>query len=184
MDTPQNKNELTPYALNLIHQKARKLIGKAGYNESDFEDIKQDLTLEVVRCLPKFNPDKATYNTFIDRVIEGKICKLLRYLKCAETRLSPGSVFVQRGNLRRIRRIVQRAYTLGQDEHDQRTGRYSRSQGERTDMELDIKMALEALPPKLRKIAIMLQSYSISEAAKKLGIPQGTFTRNISSNYG
>ena len=78
MDTHPKRSEPNDYALKLIHHKALQLVGKAGYTQNDLADIRQDLIATLLKRLPKFDPAKATYNTFVARVVERKICNLLR----------------------------------------------------------------------------------------------------------
>ena len=42
------------YALEVVHHKARKLVGTAGFREDDVEDIKQDLIVDLLERLPKY----------------------------------------------------------------------------------------------------------------------------------
>jgi len=43
------------YAVQLIKYKARQLVGRVGFTESDRDDLEQELMLDLLRRLPKYN---------------------------------------------------------------------------------------------------------------------------------
>ena len=47
------------YAVRIIKHKARQLVGRAGFTESDREDLEQEMMLDLLRRLPKFDPKRA-----------------------------------------------------------------------------------------------------------------------------
>jgi len=59
--------------------------------------------------------------------------------------------------------------------HDLRTGREARSDVERADLEMDVAQILAALPSDLRQVAEMLMTMSVSDAARRIGVPESTF---------
>jgi len=175
MDTNKKRIELTDYALELVHHKAWQLVGKAGYTQDDVDDIKQDMIVDLLERLPKFDPAKATYNTFVARLVERKICNLLRDRQ-AEMRDHRREVCSLNEEIDTGEdEPVQRLTTISQDEQDIRTGKYARPAEERAHLQLDMDSVLDGLPPELRQVAEMLQTKSVSEVARELGIPRRTF---------
>ena len=175
MDANQKRYELSSYARTCIHHKARQLIGKAGYTEDDLEDIEQDLTLDLLARLPRFDPAKAALNTFVARCVDHKVSQLLRHRQTErrDHRREACSLHdeIDVGE----EEPQQRLSAISQDEHDLRTGKYSRPAGERADLQLDVATVLADLPPELREIAEMLVTMSVAEVARKMGIPYSTF---------
>ena len=176
MDTNRKAYEINDYAEALIHHKAQQLVGNAGYTEDDVEELEQEMRLDLLKRLPKFNPKRATYNTFVTRLIERKICNLIRHrtqkvrdYRCEECSLND-TVETGGSNNRKVKHME----TITQDEHDFRSGRYRRPAAERLDLQLDISMALSKLPSELQELAELLQTRSITEAAQELGIPRST----------
>ena len=175
MDTNQKQCELTDYALELVHHKAWQLVGKAGYTQDDVDDVKQDLIVDLLERLPKFDPAKATYNTFVARLVERKICNLLRDRQ-AEMRDHRREVCSLNEEIDTGEdEPVQRLTTISQDEQDIRTGKYARPAEERAHLQLDMDSVLDGLTPELRQVAEMLQTKSVSQVARELGIPRRTF---------
>ncbi len=175
MKTNSKRYELSDYALELVHYKARQLVGKAGYRAQDVDDIKQDLIMDLLERLPQFDPAKATYKTFVTRLVERKISKLLRDRQ-AERRDHRREVCslneeINTGEYEPMQRLT----TISQDDQDIRMDRYARPAEERAHLQLDMDSVLDDLTPQLRQIAEMLQAKSVSQVARELGIPRGTF---------
>jgi len=174
MDANHNPKELTDYAKETILHKARQLIGKAGFTQHDLDDLMQELTLDLLERLPKFDPNKAAHTTFVARVIERKISKLIRHRKQwkrdyrRETNSLSESVETEFGS-------VERAQTISQDEYDRNIGRHGRTEADRLDMRLDVSLAISQLPPDLKPMAERLLTHSITEVAREFGISRGHF---------
>jgi len=175
MVSNKKRYELTDYALELVHHKAWQLVGKAGYTQDDVDDIKQDLIVDLLERLPQFDPAKATYNTFVARLVERKISNLLRDRQ-AEMRDHRREVCSLNEEIDTGEdEPVQRLTTISQDDQDIRTGKYARPAEERAHLQLDMDSVLDGLTPELRQVAEMLQTKSISQVARELGIPRRTF---------
>lgn len=85
----QNRYEgIDEYAVEQIRYRARTLIGTAGYTWDDIEDIEQDLMLDLLEGMTLFDAAKSKRKTFIDRVINNKITKLIRDRRAAKRDIS------------------------------------------------------------------------------------------------
>ena len=60
-----------------IARKARQLAGKAGFTPSDVEDIEQDIRMDVLKRLPRFDPAKSNRHTFIALVVRRRVASIL-----------------------------------------------------------------------------------------------------------
>jgi len=175
MDTINTQNEqLTEYTMTLIRHKARQLVGKAGYTKDDVEDIEQDLIRDLLERLPKFDPARATLNTFADRVIGSRVCNLLRHRQ-TEMRDCRREAFSLNDEIETEDGPMQLHETVSQDEVDLRTDRYTRPAAERDHLNFDLKAVIVSLPPELQEVAEMLRSHSVAEVVRALGIPRRTF---------
>jgi len=179
MDTNRKHEELTEYAFEVVHHKARQLVGKAGYTNDDVADIEQDLITDLLERLPKFDPSKATHNTFVARLVERKISKLLRdrLAKMRDCRREDCSLN-EEINTGDQETPAQRVATISQDDHDLRTGKHLRPAEERADLHRDINTVLAELPPELSEAAELLAVMPIAEVARKLEVPRATFYDN------
>ncbi|HRU20183.1 MAG TPA: sigma-70 family RNA polymerase sigma factor [Kiritimatiellia bacterium] len=174
MDTHRQNEPLTPYLTALIECKARQLVGKAGYTSDDLKDIEQDLIQDLLERLPKFDPAKASLNTFADRVVGRRICNLLRDRR-AGMRDWRRDAYSLNEEIETDEGSIERHEFISQDEVDLRTGRYDRTATERALRTMDVAAVLAGLPHELRRVAEMLMTQSVAEVARELGIPRGTF---------
>jgi RNA polymerase sigma-70 factor (ECF subfamily) len=174
MDTHRQNEPLTPYLTALIECKARQLVGKAGYTPDDIKDIEQDLTQDLLERLPKFDPGKASLNTFADRVVGHKFNSLMRKRQ-ADIRDWRREAYSLDEEIETDEGSTARNAFISQDEVDLRTGRYDRPEAERAQRAIDVEAVLEGLQPELRRVAVMLMTQPVAEVARELGIPRGTF---------
>lgn len=69
---------LTDYARKLIKFKARQLCRRRSFSKSDENDLQQELWLAIVNQAGKFDPARASLDTFIDRVVNTAVAMILR----------------------------------------------------------------------------------------------------------
>ena len=63
--------------VRIIKHKARTLVGSYGFVEDDRQDLEQDLTLDVLRRLAKFDPARAQLATFVSRLVDHRIANII-----------------------------------------------------------------------------------------------------------
>ena len=179
MQANQEQRGISDYAAALIRCKARQLVNKAGFTKDDVEDLEQEMTLDLLMRLPKFDVNKATQKTFVARLVERKISKLIRH---------------RRQEMRDYRRrarslnepikdedggIVERGDTIAEEEINRRLGRRSRTAQEDLELALDTAETLSRLPEHLRRLCELLKTGTIAEAARQLGIPRTTLNDHV-----
>ncbi len=170
---------IDPYAVRLIKYKARQLIGKAGFTASDRDDLEQELILDLLRRLPKFNPKRAQLNTFIARVVEHKIASLIEARKAGirDYRRCPFSLndrFEDEEG-----RSVERVDTFDQEDYLLRTGAQSRPSDELSALTIDVAAVVKTLPPELRELCRRLKAESVTEISRDTDVPRGTIYEGI-----
>ena len=77
------RQQLTRFESWLIHHKARQLIGEYGLTASDLPDLKQELTLDLLRRLKGFDPSRAQRQTFAAQVIEHGVATIIEHRSAA-----------------------------------------------------------------------------------------------------
>ena len=65
------------FAARAIRYKARQLAGRHGFSRSEREDIEQELRLDLLRRLSKFNPAIAPWNVFVRTLVERQTATLV-----------------------------------------------------------------------------------------------------------
>jgi len=175
MGSDSSREELDEYAVQLIRHKARQLVGRAGYTEDDRPDIEGDLTLDLLRRLPKFDPSRASRNTFIARVVEHGVARLI------ERREAP---------MRDARRCttslndrieddegksVERGELIDQDTYLENIGQPTMPLADQVALRVDLDRVLATLTPELRDLwERRAEGQTITEISRETGIPRGT----------
>ena len=179
MDFENRYDGIEDYAVQTIKCKARQLIGSAGFTESDLEDLEQELIIDLLLRLSKYNPDRAQRNTFITRVVDHRIATILekRTAGKRDWRLCTASwsdwiKLEEGGSVERLE-----AYDL--EEYLRQTGRLSRKSVDRLDLSIDLRRVIASLPPELRALCERLQSESVTGISRDTGIPRGTLYERI-----
>jgi len=70
MGIPTNYPGLTPEMVRLVKNKAYSLSTGHGHTQEDREDLEQEMALQLLSALPKYNPDKSQVQTFANRVVD------------------------------------------------------------------------------------------------------------------
>ena len=145
---------VTEYARTLIRVKAKQLVRRPGFCRSDQDDIEQDLALHLLSQAQHFDPDRASLNTFIDRVVNSAVAMLVRERGRIKRRPA-GDVEVQSleekveqpdGPPEPLARLIDRL-----DLH-RRLGIVSLTDAELFELVEDISHLINALPPQLQAV--------------------------------
>jgi RNA polymerase sigma-70 factor (ECF subfamily) len=166
-------------AVKTIKEHADNLVGSVGLTESDRKDLEQELWLHLLRRLPKYDPNRAQLNTFADRVVEPKTLTIIesRKAKMRDYRLCRFSLNDQFED--KDGRSIQRIEKIDQEDYLLRTGRLSRPTDELLDLSIDLRKAMEQLPPELRELCQRLATETVTEVSRDTGIPRSTLYESI-----
>ena len=167
------------YAVQLIKYKARQLVGRVGFTESDREDLEQEMVLDLLRRLPKFDPKRAGRNTFIARIVEHKVATIIEAQKAGMRDYRLCSCSLNDRPEDEEGRSIERMETLDQEDYLRRTGKLSRPMSELRNLSIDLRSAVQTLPPELRELCKRLQTESVTEISRDTGIPRGTIYESI-----
>jgi len=167
------------YAVQLIKYKARQLIGRVGFTESDREDLEQEMILDLLRRLPKFDPKRAGRNTFIARIVEHKVATIIEAQKAGMRDYRLCSCSLNDRLEDEEGRSIERMETIDQEDYLRRTGKLSRPMSELRNLSIDLRSAVQTLPPELRELCKRLQTESVTEISRDTGIPRGTIYESI-----
>ncbi|MCA9090576.1 MAG: hypothetical protein KDA90_18300 [Planctomycetaceae bacterium] len=152
------------YATWYIGRKAEQLAGHYGFAEDEDEDIRQELLLHLLQQWPAFDPNVAKATTFIQNVIDFKVCELIR-------------------DQERQKRDYRREEPLT-DEAECGLLDGTRGQPEVSDYDLialraDCETIIASLPRDLRQLAELLKETSPSDAARRMQLPLMTVVDRI-----
>ncbi|QBG46037.1 sigma-70 family RNA polymerase sigma factor [Verrucomicrobia bacterium S94] len=173
MLSPNSYEGIDTYAADLIRNKARLLIGKAGLTESDRPDLEQELMIDLLERMKRYNPAKAKKTTFMARIVERRIASLLekRFAQRRDCRLCSTS----------LNEIVPGNY----GDRDQRVDLLSSDlnpasktseplERKSGDMQIDLEEVIASLPEQLRDLCERLRTSNMMEISRDTGICRGT----------
>jgi RNA polymerase sigma-70 factor (ECF subfamily) len=170
------------YAVRIIKFKARQLVGRVGFTESDREDLEQEMMLDLLQRLSKYDPERAQRNTFIARVVDHKIATIIEARKAGlrDYRLCRCSLDdrFEYGEYEDSF-CIERMEIIDQEDYLMRTGKISRPSCELRDLSIDVRQAIEKLPPELRELCRRLDTDTVTEISRDTGIPRGTIYESI-----
>jgi RNA polymerase sigma factor (sigma-70 family) len=157
-------NKIDQYAFERIQYQANRLSRKLGFTPSDVPDIEQELAMDLLKALPKFDPSKASLPTFISRVVNRRCLGLLRDARHPKRR-GGTSLDAAMGD------------EVAQDQRHRMTGHLPTDEVEKAEVAEVLQQAVGKLPDRLHKIAVLLMSHTQAEAARALGVSETTIHR-------
>ena len=179
MDFKNRYDGIEEYAVGIIKHKAKQLIGRSGLTESDRKDLEQEMMLDLLQRLPKYDSDKAQLNTFVARIVEHKVSVVLseRNVGKRDWRLCTASMNDRLDSGEGEN--VERHEVYDMDEYLRQSGQQTRSSREQHDLSIDLERAITSLPPELRDLCVRLQTMNVTEISRATGIPRGTLYDRI-----
>lgn len=163
--------DLDPYIEQVINIKMRKLSVTHALTRDDRDDLRQELYLHVLQQMDKYNPSRAKWSTFIDRIVRSGIATYLRNrrvelrfaAKCAtmpeedDEKWSSSFVTGIEGNSSDL------PFGLPVD--------YSGAWTEVLDIRLDIMEMMASLSPLQQRIcSLIMKGHMLSHIAQMLGM--------------
>jgi DNA-directed RNA polymerase specialized sigma24 family protein len=68
---------IDPYLLSQVRYRARRLSRHSLMQGMEIEDIEQELMLDILARTPSYDPDRAKWSTFVDRVLSNKCATMI-----------------------------------------------------------------------------------------------------------
>lgn len=161
-----------------IRIRATRLARSGAVPGMDAEDIEQDLRLDLIRRMPRFDATRASFETFADRLVGHRIASLAtttaakradRSMTSLEAPIAPDG---EDGDLTLADVTPEDAALYAADGLQTTSGPGLRS---------DVKRLLHALSPSCRAVAISLGNMTASEAALALDLHRSSIYARIAS---
>ena len=160
----------TEYAQTCITIEARQLSQRSEFRRSDEEDLQQDLWLTLLKEADRFDPKRASLNTFIDRVVNTAAGMIVR--RPYRRKRAPGSRVLSldatsvsvSGDVKKP--LAQYVSVL---DLSQRIGAVPRDEAAHREDAEAIDHALNAMPEHVRDVCRRVMGGSIASASSELG---------------
>jgi RNA polymerase sigma-70 factor (ECF subfamily) len=160
-------------AMKLIKERVKQMIGRNGFTPSDREDLEQEFALYLWQCLRRQKKPLQDRQGFFRKVIADHAVTLIRRRereKRDHFRVSSLSEQVVDCD----GQAVEMAQTIPDDHARTRLCVAPRSSSDWMELTHDVAAVLVQLPPDLRDLCERLKHHSITEVARRLGVPRTT----------
>ena len=156
--------EFTPYLLQQSGLRASLLKTNFGFGGDEWDDLRQEMALDCLKRLPKFDPARGNWKGFVHGVVRNRAF----VLATQQTRRSDFE-----------RRMV--ADTGASDEEAEEFAQEAHAEDARPDLELsiDVRRALATLPEELQSLTHLVASFSLLAVRRQTGLSRLELERRI-----
>ena len=78
-----NKYDCTnPNIISIVRIKVHQLVNHKYFSKYEFQDLEQELIIEVWNKRDNYDPDKSSLSTFATKIIEDKAANLIEHRSC------------------------------------------------------------------------------------------------------
>jgi RNA polymerase sigma-70 factor (ECF subfamily) len=159
---------LTDYTRRLIDYKAWRLTQRRDFNESDKPDIEQKLWMAVAKQADRFDPSRASVNTFVSRIVSSAVAMVVRerWRQIRAQGFHAVSLDAAPADGDRARPPL--AATISEDCKYRHLGCERWDDIEAKDHSEALTLALARMPPEISDVCRRVMGGSIKAAAKEL----------------
>ncbi len=163
--SPPEHDFLDGYALERIDYRVRQLTPKLNMT-GDWDDLRHDMIAELLTAAGRFDPSKATRETFIARVLDKFENDILR--KHLRQRSHPFSAAVSLDDS-----------LMEDDSFEDQIAVSDACDQEGHELRIDVDSLIEELPTYLQEVCGLLKYCTLTEAADELKISRQTLYRYL-----
>lgn len=178
MKTQLSNNGIDAFTLAYVRKRARQLVGKHGFRESDRDEIEQRLLLKLAKRLHKARSDDPRWKAYLKTAVSHGIASMIRDSQ-AEKRDHRRSCSIHTVVGKDDDGPIELSDTIGPREANARLGIAPRSDVALVELGMDITDIMAQLPEDLRDLCVRLQRCSVSQIARDLGVPRTTVSAAV-----
>ena len=145
-----------PYIFQQASCRASLLVTSAGFRSDDWEDLKQEMVLDVLRRSPKFDPARGDWQGFVRGVVRNHAAVLVM----RERRRAPEILGDD---------LMNREDASDADSLDVLDKRASLGVVDALHLSLDVRQVVESLPAHLQALAVLLVQMPVQDVCRHTG---------------
>jgi len=166
------------YAVKAVRHTTHALVRRGRIQEADREDLEQELMLDLLRRLPRFDPARATLRTFVSRVVRHRGAQIIAATWSAKSNGRRAAVSLHDLVEDGTGESVERWETLDEETGRRRSGGVGDAEVAR-DIRIDLDGVLGDLPPEERDLCDWLLHHSVTEAARSKDTSRASIWRRM-----
>ncbi|MFM2094092.1 MAG: hypothetical protein RIS70_1216 [Planctomycetota bacterium] len=178
MKTQQSNSGIDAFTLAYVRKRARQLIGKHGFRDSDRDEIEQALLLKLAKRLHQADSDDPKWKAYVATAVSHGIASMIRD-KQAEKRDHRKTSSINALVGKDEDGPVALSDTIGPSEANARLGIAPRSDAAMAELGMDVTDVMTQLPDDLRDLCVRLQHSSVSQIARDMGVPRTTISAAV-----
>lgn len=166
--------ELDEQTVETIRIKAWGLIGNYGFTYDDFDDIQQEITLDLLTRLSEYDPDKASIRTFISRIIDYKVQQITEERSTDKERIRQASASLNDSFSESEGELTERIQSVTQNNLPWNESDAGSPAVDLSNLRVDLRRVLSTLSPQQLDICARLSRDNIADVARQMGLPRMT----------
>ena len=162
-----------------VKHKAAQLVGRKGFNESDVEDIEQDLHSDLLARLPKCESRGECDETVVARLVDHRIASIIASREAVSRDYRRAAFSLNEDVSDGEGRMVERVEAVAEEDYCRLTGRHYRSHEWLCDLANDVRLALIGVSKDLKELCRDLMSMNVSDICRMRGVSRGSVYEKI-----
>jgi RNA polymerase sigma-70 factor, ECF subfamily len=150
---------LDAHDVGLVRHHAGILVRRGGLQRADRDDVEQELALDLLQRLPRFDAARASRRTFASRVVAHRAAEMLAGCWSAKASMRRAALPLDGDD-------VHAPVGIGHDD-------------QRHDLRIDVAAALATLSAEHQAVCAALTRGSEREAARRIGVPRRTLRDRV-----
>ena len=159
-----------PFTVTLIRIKARQLCRRSDFSRSDYDDLRQDMRLYLIKKARLFDPVRGNLKAFVTNALNTWVAIRLRYRNCDKRRESYKAVSLERTTVECDGDITTLGDVLMEKDGRRMTQAHGISAVEHFKLREAIEHAMRNLTPDDRALLTQVAEQSIRSTAKSRGV--------------
>lgn len=164
---------INPYAVQLVRFKARQLSRHPFFGPDGVEDLEQEMMIHLHRKMPAFDPNRASLNTFIARVVENRAASLAAMASAQSRNAGHPDIsweeMRESGHGDEAEASVDPAFHPAMEEPDAMAA------------SIDLRRCIQRLSREQRRLCQMLPFHPSSAISREMGWSRATYFRRVAS---
>jgi RNA polymerase sigma factor (sigma-70 family) len=170
MIVAQQPDVTDKFTTHLIRVTAKGLVSEGRFPRSELEDVIQELQLALIEQSGNFDPEKATWTTFVKTVVRLAAITLRRRRYAGRRSIPSDTISLNAAVKDADGKTSELGFLLSEEDYHRSRGREFVGHTELVNRACDVQGVLDRLTDDQREICELLKEHPVSEVARLLGI--------------